>query len=60
MATVCEIFRPANGHYVATCLAAPPFVQIKLNQFVLDRIHYCDLIYAVRLTVQSDIDGVYK
>ena len=64
MAGVCKIFRPANGHYVATRFAAPPFVQIKLNQFVLDRIHYCDLIYAVhprvRLTVQSDIDGGYK
>ena len=64
MAAVRKIFRPANGHYVATRLAAPPFVGIKSNQFGLDRIHYCDLIYTVhlrvRLTVQSDIDGVYK
>ena len=64
MAAVCKIFHHANSHYVATHLAAPPFVQIKLNQFALDRIHYCDLIFAVhlrvRLTLQSDIVGVDK
>ena len=58
-----KIFRPANGHYVAARLAAPPLVGTKFDPFGLDRIHYYDLINTVhlrvRLTGQSDIDGVY-
>ena len=58
------VFRPANGHYVAARLAAPPLVGTKFDPFGLDLIHYCDLINTVhlraRLTGQSDIDGVYK